>query len=337
MVERLETCGDSNNAVGLESDCVSKAMSKSEVARYQNEKKVEELDSEGESTQAESAEENGDDDHTAADISLAPRSKSVAKSAHSTSKTGGNVPRAKAGENGRIVQTGTSSESSIKTTPDSSLDTHPSNYESSNDDKKKRHEKHGSTPHTSSESRSNSTKQAAPSPKTATLASTASIDKGPLNIRALPFESGVNTECIQLLRQLWNVHDEALQFLNSVHHALCTFRRWLRIEDNEYESSFWDKSRLSGGAHAGSRRSVPGRSSGGGNEPFDVGGVLGSSCGNDVRWIPLQPFIDGLKCNSDNVSDIEKQCLALSVFQSQCKLVLFAKVNQLVQFALIFL
>lgn len=294
------------------------------------------------------------------------------------------------GENGRIVQNqrGTSSESSIKTTPDSSLETH-SNYfnESSSEkvatinsgDNKQRPEtaaKGDRSPGSSklSKSQSNSTNSggsvdpsqndASLSRKTPTNSASASTtttgksksvasankdndssnihkspDSGPLNIRALPFESGINTECIQLLRQLWNVHDEAVEFLGCVHKALCSLRQWLRIEDNEYEETLWDKKRLSSTqqrgqhTHQHQQRRLPTTTAAAGGKldgnvygARGVGGVCAET-GNELRWIPLQPFIDGLKCVSDNVSDIEKQCLTLSVFQSQCKLVLYAKVN----------
>lgn len=107
------------------------------------------------------------------------------------------------------------------------------------------------------------------------------------------------------------------------------------MEDNQYILSEWDnKKRLSSSSSSATRSSQQSRGGGGHGQSLgpgpstpsrDADSAFGGS-GNDVRWIPLQPFIDGLKCISDNVSEIEKQCLTLSVFHSQCKLVLFAKV-----------
>lgn len=137
-----------------------------------------------------------------------------------------------------------------------------------------------------------------------------------------PFESGSNTECIQLLRQLWNVHEEAVQFLGQIRIALSQLRQQLRDQENYFESTLREK------RHSNANSSSTGNLAGGsGSGPVISGGLGGGqeSERND-GWVHLQIFIDGLKCISDNVSDIEKQYATLSTFQPQCKVTLFAKV-----------
>ncbi|CAL8071365.1 unnamed protein product [Orchesella dallaii] len=336
MVENLQTSPENNrnDALSVESP-VAKEMSVSGVLAHENETYEDKSESEsGTATQEESEDEN--DDRDVSDKSMVqiqnsmPINTSVSPVKGSQSKSESDQSAKVTSE--RIVQTGSSSESSIKTTPDTSLETPSLNLDSTEikppqkDEAKARDEAKTSMPATNipkpkaPQSETNSSNTSLSPNKKNSVGSPKSIDGGPLNIRALPFESGINTECIQLLRQLWNVHDEALNFLNSVHVALCTLRRWLRTEDNEFEESMWDKKRLSScvaASQGNPRRMAAGKSE------SDASG----ESKNDVRWIPLQSYVDGLKCISDSVSDIEKQCLTLSVFQSQCKLVLYAKIR----------
>jgi hypothetical protein len=162
-----------------------------------------------------------------------------------------------------------------------------------------------------------------------------------------PFESGANTECIQLLRQLWNVHDEAIGFLKKIRSILSYFRQEVRNQDNEFENSFRGK-RLSTTA---SSLNVKQSDSGKGKKYSDPAVISGGVCGGSGMTTSssygsgfpsqladnfeqyknnggkaLVSIVEGLGCINENFSDIEQQFLSLSVFQTQCKLALLAKV-----------
>ena len=140
------------------------------------------------------------------------------------------------------------------------------------------------------------------------------------------FESGVNTEYIQLLRQLWNVHEEAVEFLGRLTYLLTQCRRRVRLnhanEEGRRKKSLGSRPSTSHTTNHSKRKEdlTP-------VEPLAEGSAIQFLLEETDSWPALLPFIQGLRAIVESVGDMEKQFLALSVFQSQCKLVLYAKVN----------
>jgi len=157
-----------------------------------------------------------------------------------------------------------------------------------------------------------------------------------------PFESGANTEAIQLLRQLWNVHEEAVSFLKKTRSLLSSLRQELRSQENDFESSLRGKRTSTTPSlpppskvptqdadKSGNNKSKPEnqqQQSSINSKSQPLGEIFGE---NNIKewWNYLPSIVEGLTVIYDSFADIESQFLSLSVFQSQCKLSLLAKVS----------
>ena len=98
-------------------------------------------------------------------------------------------------------------------------------------------------------------------------------------------QSSINTECVQLLRQFWNIHDEATEFLSHIRLILCRVRRIVRCGPPQNSSD-------------------------------------DSSHGSLLHSTTQQ-----LKALCDSITDAHRQFIALSQFQTHCKLITYSKVS----------
>ena len=143
------------------------------------------------------------------------------------------------------------------------------------------------------------------------------------------FESGVDTECIQLIRQLWNLREEASDFLQRASALLLHCRKQLRlIEDEDGRDSKGisnGKLTLKSDQKQNDLSPVDSETSEG-KGPLHF--LLRIHELDKSRFpASLSSFNFGLKSITDSVIEIEKQFNVLSVFHAQCKLVLYAKVS----------
>lgn len=130
-------------------------------------------------------------------------------------------------------------------------------------------------------------------------------------------EFSLETESIQLLRQLWNTREEGLQFYQQIHSLINTSSRRLQFIQSEERKKSHLK-RLSDESGSLTKNDL--------SQPLHALLDLNET---ESRKYPgtLFQFISTIKSLTGKIEDLEKTFRIISNFQTQCKLVLYAKVS----------